>query len=80
MGHPYFFGTSNPTEAKVWILKMEKFFATFLLDKQADHWWRMTKRLLEDQEPIAWRRFREAFYKKYFHDNVRQHKVEEFVI
>ena len=93
LGHPYFFGTSNPTEAKAWILKMEKFFdvidcfkeqktsyATFLLDKQADHWWRMTKRLLEDQEPITWKQFREAFYKKYFHDNVRQHKVGEFVI
>ncbi|RVW22920.1 hypothetical protein CK203_101592 [Vitis vinifera] len=69
----------DPTEAEAWILKMEKFFgvidcseeqkasyAAFMLDKEADHWWRMTRRLLEDQRPITWRQFREAFYKKYF--------------
>ncbi|XP_034710440.1 uncharacterized protein LOC117933155 [Vitis riparia] len=79
LGPPYFSGTSYPTEAENWILKMEKFFdvidrseeqkasyAVFMLDKEADHWWRMTKRLLEDQGPIIWRQFREAFYKKYF--------------
>ena len=53
-------------EVEAWILKIEKFFdvidcseeekviyATFMLDKKIDHWWRMTKRLLEDQEPIV---------------------------
>ena len=84
LGPPYFSGTSDPTEAENWILKMEKFFdvidrseeqkasyAVFMLDKEANHWWLMTKRLLEDQGPITWRQFREAFYKKYFPDNVR---------
>ena len=79
LGPPYFSGTSDPTEAENWILKMEKFFdvidrseeqkasyAVFMLDKEANHWWLMTKRLLEDQGPIIWRQFREAFYKKYF--------------
>ena len=60
-------------------MKIEKFFdvidcfeeqkasyATFMLDKEADHWWRMTKRLLEDHRLIVWSQFREAFYKKYF--------------
>ena len=42
-----------------------------MLDKEADHWWHMTKRLLEDQGPIVWSHFREAFYKKYFPDSVR---------
>ena len=73
-------------------MKIEKFFividcfeeqkasyATFMLDKEADHWWLMTKRLLEDQGPIVWRWFREAFYKKYFPDSVRRKKVGEFV-
>ena len=46
-------------------------YAAFMLDKEADHWWRMTKRLLEDQGPITWRQFREAFYKKYFTDSVK---------
>ncbi|RVW89882.1 hypothetical protein CK203_034409 [Vitis vinifera] len=34
----------------------------------------MTRRLLEDQGPITWRQFREAFYKKYFPDSVRRQK------
>ena len=48
-------------------------------DKEADHWWLMTKRLLEDQGPIVWRQFKEAFYKKYFLDSVRRQKGGEFV-
>ena len=85
LGAPYFSGVTDPTESEAWILKMEKFFgvldcceeqkasyAAFMLDKEADHWWRMTRRLLEDQEPITWRQFRETFYKKYFPDSVRR--------
>ena len=73
-------------------MKIEKFFividcfeeqkasyAAFMLDKEADHWWLMTKRHLEDQGPIVWRQFKEAFYKKYFLDSVRRQKVGEFV-
>ena len=92
LGPPYFSGTSDPTEAEAWIMKIEKFFdvidcyeeqkasyASFILDKEADHWWCMTKRLLEDKGPIVWSQFREAFYKKYFPDSVRRQKVGEFV-
>ena len=28
--------------------KKKTSYATFMLDKKADHWWLMTKRLLED--------------------------------
>ena len=68
---PYFSGTSDLIEAEAWIMKIEKFFividcseeekkkkasyAAFMLDKEADHWWLMIKRLLEDQGPIVWR-------------------------
>ena len=65
-------------------MKIEKFFividcfeekkasyVAFMLDKEADHWWLMTKKLLEDQRPIVWRQFKEAFYKKYFPGSVR---------
>ncbi|KAL6326034.1 hypothetical protein AAG906_038526 [Vitis piasezkii] len=65
LGPPYFSSTSDPTKAEAWILKIEKFFdvidcfekqkasyAAFMLDKEVDHWWCMTKRLLEDQRPI----------------------------
>ncbi|RVW18432.1 Transposon Ty3-G Gag-Pol polyprotein [Vitis vinifera] len=92
LGPPYFSGVTDPIEAEAWILKMEKFFgvidcseeqkasyAAFMLNKEADHWWRMTRRLLEDQGPITWRQFREAFYKKYFPDSVRRQKVGEFI-
>ncbi|RVW95658.1 Transposon Ty3-I Gag-Pol polyprotein [Vitis vinifera] len=92
LGPPYFSGVTDPTEAEAWILKMEKFFgvidcseeqkasyAAFMLDKEADHWWRMTRRLLEDQGPITWKQFREAFYKKYFPDSVKRQKVGEFI-
>ena len=49
-------------------MKIEKFFiiidcfeeqrkkasyAAFMLDKEADHWWLMIKRLLEDQGPVV---------------------------
>ena len=72
-------------------MKIEKFFyvvdcsnewkassATFMLDNEVDHWWRMTRRLLENQGPITWKRLREAFHRKYFLDNVRRQKVGEF--
>ena len=63
---PYFSSTSYPTEAEAWIMKIEKFFIVidcfeeqkasyvgFMLDKEADYWWLMTKRLLEDQGSIV---------------------------
>ncbi|KAL6313881.1 hypothetical protein AAG906_010300 [Vitis piasezkii] len=43
-----------------------------LVERQAraigkvNHWWRMTKRLLEDQGPIVWSQFREAFIRSTF--------------
>ena len=67
LGPPYFSGISDPTEVEAWIMKIEKFFdvidcfdeqkasyEAFILDKEADHWWHMTKRLLENQRPIVW--------------------------
>ena len=81
---PYFSGTLDPTKMEAWIIKIEIFFdaincfdeqkasyGAFMLDKEADHWWCMTKRRLEAQEPITWRRFNDAFYIKYFLDSVR---------
>ncbi|RVW66053.1 RNA-directed DNA polymerase-like [Vitis vinifera] len=66
LGPPYFSGISDPTEVEAWIMKIEKFFdvidcfdeqkasyEAFILDKEADHWWHMTKRLLENQRPIG---------------------------
>ena len=57
LGPPYFSGDIDPAEVEAWILKMEKFFGvidcskeqkasytTFMLEKEANPWWRMTKR------------------------------------
>ena len=76
---PYFSGTSDPTEVEAWIMKIEKFFividcseeqkasyATFMLDKEADHWWLMTKRLSEDQGPIVGDNLRRRFIRSTF--------------
>ena len=66
LGSLYFSDTSEPMEAEGWILKIEKFFdvidcfekqkasyAAFMLDKEVDHWWCITNRLLKDQELIV---------------------------
>ena len=76
LGPPYFSSTSNPMEAEAWILKIEKFFdvidcseeekviyATFMLDKEANHWQHMTKRILKDQG-------------LQFGDNLRRHSTQ----
>ena len=54
-------------------------YVAFLLDNKANHYWRITRRLLEEQGRITWRRFREAFYTKYFLDSVRRQKLGEFI-
>ncbi|RVW69829.1 RNA-directed DNA polymerase-like [Vitis vinifera] len=35
-------------------------FATFMLGEEVEHWWRMEKRLLGNQEPLAWDQFKEG--------------------
>ncbi|KAL6351222.1 hypothetical protein AAG906_031808 [Vitis piasezkii] len=64
LGPPYFSGTSDPTEAEAWIMKIEKFFDVIDCSKE-----QKPLMLLEDQRPIVWSQFREAFYKKYFSDS-----------
>lgn len=94
---PYFSGTLDPLEAEAWIRNIGKCFevlncteeqkasfAAFMLNKEADHWWCMTKRFLEErspeeQSPIVWSQFKEAFYKKYFPDIVREQLEWEFL-
>ena len=79
---PYFSGTSDPLTTlrgrgldyeyrKILIVidcseEQKASYAAFMLDKEADHWWLMTKRLLEDQGPIVWRQFKEAFRRSTF--------------
>ena len=60
---PSFDRKPNPTEAENWFLQMEKllealdctnsqkvWFATFKLIREAEHWWRSTKAILEGMD------------------------------
>lgn len=55
---------------------------TFMLERDADHWWEMTKRILTNDngngEAITWEIFLDAFYAKYFSVIVRFRKEVEF--
>ena len=53
-------------------------FTIFMLRGKVEHWWRMEKRLLGNQEPLAWDQFKEVFYNKYFPKSVRRQKEIEF--
>ena len=50
-----------------------------MLGGKAKHWWRMEKRLLGTDEPLAWDQFQEVFFKKYFPRSVCRQKESEFI-
>ena len=85
-------GESDPIVAESWTLDFEKYFdvlncsetqkvvfTTFMLGSEAEHWWRMEKRLLGNEEPLVWDKFKEVFFKKYFLRSVRRQKEYEFI-
>ena len=57
-------------------------FATFKLIREAEHWWRSIKAILEGMEtkrnPIIWEKFKGVFYDNYFLEVVRERKEREF--
>ena len=94
MGPPSFLENPDPTEAKTWIMQMEKIFdvvgctevqkvsfASFMLKGEAEHWWRSTKKTLplEEDEILTWTIFLDGFYEKYFLESVREEKEVEFI-
>ena len=90
---PSFKGTPNPTEAESWVMQMEKMFdvlkctdeqrvsfETFILEGEAKHWWRMTKRIHgERNNLIGWNDFLVIFYEKYFPETVQDQKAADFM-
>ena len=87
-----FKGEFDPIVVESWTLDLEKYFnilnfsktqkvvfATFMLSVEAEHWWRMEKRLLGNEEPLVWDNFKEVFFKKYFPRSVRRQKESEFI-
>ncbi|XP_038985611.1 uncharacterized protein LOC120111773 [Phoenix dactylifera] len=73
-------GTTSPQEAEAWIDKMKKAFrvmecteeenvkfAIYMLQDRAHHWWKSVERTLaHEHKAVIWKRFRTAFYSKYF--------------
>ncbi|CAL9130901.1 unnamed protein product, partial [Musa textilis] len=90
---PCFSGEPDPMVAEQWIMRMEKIFdvldcpddqkvsfATFMLEGEAEYWWKTIKRISEARhEHITWKVFVEKFNEKYFPDYIKEQKKIEFL-
>ncbi|GMH03676.1 hypothetical protein Nepgr_005515 [Nepenthes gracilis] len=90
---PEFMGEPDPIKAENWIRRLEKTFkfikcseeekvkcATFKLYGEADHWWIIKKKFLnQEMEVITWDRFLEVFNEKYIPKSFREKMEEEFI-
>ncbi|XP_052181880.1 uncharacterized protein LOC127794673 [Diospyros lotus] len=86
---------TDPSERKFWIEQTEKLLdhlhcreeekvncATFMLQDEADRWWKRVKRAMTPQARapyITWEQFKELFNEKYFPLNLRIKKEREFM-
>ena len=50
-----------------------------MLGGEAEHWWRIEKRILGNEEPIVWDKFKEIFFKEYFPRGVSRQKESKFI-
>ena len=90
---PSFNGGYDPEGAQTWIAKTEKVFtamnclpahkvvfATYMLDGEAEDWWKFTKQTMPTiDDVIPWETFRARFLEKYFPEDIRQRKAREFL-
>lgn len=93
---PTFVGGTDPLVAEEWIGEMEKIFefvqcteeekvrfATFMLRKHANVWWKFTRRSLKNKDgennPIGWERFKAMFLDNYFPQVLQHAKEDEFL-
>ncbi|XP_030441246.2 uncharacterized protein LOC115663377 [Syzygium oleosum] len=88
-----FAGVGDPNEAERWICSLEKIFnlltctdtdkillAEYQPERNAEHWWRASKEAVFPMgTEIAWEKFVEAFYEKYFSDRTKDQKIAEFI-
>ncbi|XP_056175906.1 uncharacterized protein LOC115667572 [Syzygium oleosum] len=88
-----FAGVGDPNEAERWIRSLEKIFnlltctdtekillAEYQLEGNAEHWWRASKEVVfPTGTEIAWEKFVETFYEKYFSDCAKDQKIAEFI-
>ncbi|XP_050889353.1 uncharacterized protein LOC127094576 [Lathyrus oleraceus] len=90
---PTFEGAHEPDKAQEWLKAIEKIFRvmncsdaqkvqfdTHMLDKEVEDWWRnIIQRFDEDGIEVTWALFRDAFLEKYFPEDVRGKKENEFL-
>ncbi|XP_016192372.1 uncharacterized protein LOC107633247 [Arachis ipaensis] len=90
---PIFNGSTNPTEADNWFQAVERAsrtqhvpydqfmeYATYQLVGKAQQWWQGERRQLHQQNmDITWMLFQAAFYKKYFHESIKEARELEFL-
>ena len=90
---PSFLGEHDPIKAERWVMQLEKIFgviectteqrvslATYMLEGEAEYWWKGAKRLLESKGlQITWETFIETFFDKYFPETLKIKKETEFL-
>ncbi|XP_038887112.1 uncharacterized protein LOC120077296 [Benincasa hispida] len=92
LGVVNFEGTKDPIDVEAWMNQIGKCFevmrcpehrkvslATFLLQKQAEDWWKLLKNRRGDQEEICWEEFRKAFFERFYPRSSRDMKQDEFL-
>ncbi|XP_016164777.1 uncharacterized protein LOC107607323 [Arachis ipaensis] len=90
---PVFTGSTNHTEANNWFQAVERALLTqhvpydqfvehaaYQLVGEAQQWWQGESRLLHQRNmSITWVLFKEAFYKKYFFESIKEARELEFL-
>ncbi|KAA0037398.1 reverse transcriptase [Cucumis melo var. makuwa] len=92
LGATMFEGSIDPTDAKNWLNMLEKCFdvmncteerkvrlATFLLQKEAEGWWKSILAMHSDTRPLDWQTFRGIFEDKYYPNTCCEAKRDEFL-
>ncbi|XP_038882393.1 uncharacterized protein LOC120073661 [Benincasa hispida] len=92
LGAVTFEGTTDPAEVELWLDVVEKCFnvmscledrkmglATFLLQKEAEKWWKVISARRTSTDVMLWPEFRKAFEDKYYPSSFRDAKRDEFL-
>ena len=90
---PKFSGNYDPEGARLWLAEIEKIFeamgcleehkvtyATFMLQGEAENWWKFIKpTLLGPGGVIAWNAFKDKFLENYFLRDLRKQRARKFL-
>ena len=90
---PKFSGNYDPEGARLWLVKTEKIFeamgcleehkvsyAMFMLQGEAENWWKFVKpSLVTPRGIITWNAFKDKFLDNYFPRDLRKRKAREFL-